>query len=448
MIPGKNDLATLRPDLLQYWDYTRNGDITPSSVMLHSKTRVYWICDHGHSIYRKVRTVTEQGFVCYACKQHYAEGIHKSASRPFSEEYPEIAAMWHPTKNGTLTPDKVSSHSQRKVWWQCPRGHEWEAKVDSNTRCRVKICPECRRIPDPGRSLAEKHPDAASMWHPTKNADITPFDVFSGSKRKVWWQCPRGHEWEADVCKVSRNPSCPECKAIEMRNSIPPVEPSESLAEVDPEAAALWHPTKNEDLTPYNFTTESRRKVWWQCPEGHEWRAEIHNVHIGLWCPVCYADCKFYLVPPKPGKSLAEVDPEASSLWHPEKNHNMTPYDVTPCSHYTAWWRCPRGHEWESRVANVHRKAICPKCPRKPIPGNSLAEVDPDAAALWHPTKNDGLTPYDVTHSSNMRVWWQCSQGHEWETTVTNVHNGSRCQVCKRLERRGIKPNDSQSQQR
>ena len=41
----------------------------------------------------------------------------------------------------------------------------------------------------------------AKEWHPTKNSSLTPKDVTAGSNKKVWWQCSRGHEWEAGIGK-------------------------------------------------------------------------------------------------------------------------------------------------------------------------------------------------------------------------------------------------------
>ena len=41
---------------------------------------------------------------------------------------------------------------------------------------------------------------------------------------------------------------------------------------------------------------------------------------------------------------------------------------------------------------------------------------NPTIANEWHPTKNGNLKPIDVTVSSNKKVWWLCSKGHEWET--------------------------------
>ena len=38
----------------------------------------------------------------------------------------------------------------------------------------------------------------------------------------------------------------------------------------------------------------------------------------------------------------------------------------------------------------------------------------PDLIAEWHPTKNEGLNPEDVTHGSR----WQSAKGHEWEAVI------------------------------
>jgi len=48
---------------------------------------------------------------------------------------PDIAAEWHPTKNGDLTPEQVVAGSNKKAWWKCPKGpdHEWLAMLSSRT---------------------------------------------------------------------------------------------------------------------------------------------------------------------------------------------------------------------------------------------------------------------------------------------------------------------------
>jgi hypothetical protein len=56
--------------------------------------------------------------------------------------YPEIAKQWHPVKNGQLTPDKVTPYYYKKVWWQCDKGHEWQAVI-SNINYKRTRCPYC-----------------------------------------------------------------------------------------------------------------------------------------------------------------------------------------------------------------------------------------------------------------------------------------------------------------
>ena len=41
---------------------------------------------------------------------------------PLSVTHPEIAAQWHPTMNGDLTPDDVVAGSHKKASWKCPEG--------------------------------------------------------------------------------------------------------------------------------------------------------------------------------------------------------------------------------------------------------------------------------------------------------------------------------------
>ncbi|MBO4501079.1 MAG: zinc-ribbon domain-containing protein, partial [Clostridia bacterium] len=44
ILPGFNDLAASRPDLMKYWDYKKNVSIEPSKLGCHSKKNVFWKC--------------------------------------------------------------------------------------------------------------------------------------------------------------------------------------------------------------------------------------------------------------------------------------------------------------------------------------------------------------------------------------------------------------------
>ncbi|WP_396824476.1 zinc-ribbon domain-containing protein [Micrococcus yunnanensis] len=49
-----------------------------------------------------------------------------------------------------------------------------------------------------------------------------------------------------------------------------------------------------------------------------------------------------------------------------------------------------------------------------------MADLRPDLAAQWHPTRNAPLTPHDVRPGSHKRVWWRSPGGQEWESSVYN----------------------------
>lgn len=56
---------------------------------------------------------------------------------------PKVAAQWHPTLNGTLTPQMVTTGTHRKVWWECDLGHVWRAAIYSRTGLKKCGCPIC-----------------------------------------------------------------------------------------------------------------------------------------------------------------------------------------------------------------------------------------------------------------------------------------------------------------
>ena len=115
-------------------------------------------------------------------------------------------------KNGSLTPDGVTSGSGRKIWWLGECGHEWEAQVYSRSKQKTG-CPYCvnQKVLKGFNDLATTHPELVKEWHPTKNNDLTPKDITVNSNKKAWWQCFKGHEWESIVNNRTKGIGCPYC---------------------------------------------------------------------------------------------------------------------------------------------------------------------------------------------------------------------------------------------
>jgi very-short-patch-repair endonuclease len=355
--------------------------------------------------------------------------------KSLAEVNPELAKEWHPTKNGNLTPFHISPGTRAKAWWKCLKGDDHEYFADVKNRANGSGCPICNgKKVVPSNSLATLNPKLTEEWHAILNRELTPNDVTPGSKKKVWWKCPKGddHIWKAGVVD-RRKHGCPICQGLKVAES-------NSLATLYPKLTPEWHPTWNGDLTPHDIVPGSARKVWWKCPKGddHEFLSSPNNRTKGTGCPIC----KNQIV--VNSNCLATINPQLSLEWHPTKNGDLTPKDVTAKSTLKVWWKCHEAedHVWQSRVADRYTQG-CPACiGRKLSITNSLNSKYPEISSLWHPTKNGKLLPEDIVANSHTTFWWKCPKGedHEWRakpnSLIQNSKNGNSngCPIC-----RGVK---------
>lgn len=218
-----------------------------------------------------------------------------------AELFPSLLDEFHPTKNGCFDLSKVQPGYSKKIWWKCNKGHEWEGTVQNRTRLGSG-CHQCGRSkandsmrgrakpPEPGQSLQERYPEIAKYWHPTKNS-VSPDMVGARTERKFWWQCKRGHEtYTSSHSKITKTGSFP-CRECEPINRATP-KPGKSLADVYPEVAKFWHPTKNGDLKPTGVTPHANLYVYWICDDGHTTRALINSRASGFTCGECHIGTK------------------------------------------------------------------------------------------------------------------------------------------------------------
>ena len=152
-----------RESLLQQWDLEKNGRLTPTGLSYGSKQTVWWTCDKGHHWAAAVYVRTSGSGCPYCAGKRAWPGENDLAS-----QYPALAAQWHPSLNGTLTPKDVTTGSRRKVWWVCPEGHVWKAVVYSRARKQKTGCPVCagrgKNVQRVGAlASGEKHPSGWKM---------------------------------------------------------------------------------------------------------------------------------------------------------------------------------------------------------------------------------------------------------------------------------------------
>ena len=191
------DYCTKQHDtaLLAQWHSVKNGPLTPRQIAYGSTQKVWWRCAKGHIWQATVNTRTANHTDCPYC----AGRLPWPGETDLAAQHPDLAKEWHPTKNLPLTPEQVLPGSEKKVWWRCGQGHEWQAEIRS--RANGCGCPVCtNRVVVPGvNDLASRFPDLAQEWDAAANGTLTPQDVTFGAKRKVWWRCAKGHSWHVSV---------------------------------------------------------------------------------------------------------------------------------------------------------------------------------------------------------------------------------------------------------
>lgn len=417
-LPKKETLQEVNPELAAQWHPSKNGELTPYMISPKSGKEIWWIDQFGHEWVSTVHN-RAKGSGCPYCSGK----LPIKAQTDLATRNPSLAAEWHPTKNNPLTPEDVKEYSNRKVWWLGKCGHEWQESISN--RSLGNGCPFCagQKVLAGFNDLQTINPGLAVEWHPSKNGELAPTMVSPGSKKKVWWLDQYGHEWICTVYGRTAGNGCPYCSGKLA------IKGQTDLASANPILAKEWHPTKNLPLTPENIKPYSSKKVWWLGECGHEWQETVSNRSTGNGCPFCAG--KKVLAG---FNDLQTTHPWLAAEWHPHKNGDLTPEMVTAGAEIKVWWLGKCGHEWQSLLYSRKAGRGCPVCRGLKVAKgfNDLASQKPELVTEWHPTKNNDLTPDNITPMSEKKVWWQCIYGHEWQAVVAARSKGHGCPICAR----------------
>ena len=467
---GFNDLATTNPSLAGEWDYKLNIGLTPSDVTANSGKNVWWHLQYDipndymvENLRGKRVDFRWQAAVSDRNNGNGCPFLAGKAVWPGFNDLrttnPELAKQWHPTKNGELTAVQVTASSNKKIWWLLPydvpmeysikhlRGKhfdfEWKTTINHRTGNYGTGCPYLNgKAVWPGfNDLQTTNPELAKQWHPTKNGELTAVQVTASSSKKVWWLYPYDDpktgkhfdfEWEAIVSSRNKGTGCPFLTGKAVWSGF------NDLQTVNPELAKQWHPTKNGCLKPTQVTANAGKKVWWllsyDVPMDYsieylrgkhfnfEWKSVISSRNSGIGCPYLngQAVCEGF-------NDLQTVNPELAGQWHPTKNGDLKPTQVTANTSKKVWWLysydVPKDYsvehlrgkrfnfEWQAAISKRNEGHACPfVCGQAVCEGfNDLKTVNPELAKQWHPTKNGCLKPTQVTANTGKKVWWLLS---------------------------------------
>lgn len=494
LISGKNDLKSAYPHIASEWHWEKNFPLTPDQIFKASSKAVFWKCKKGHEWPAKVGNRTRQNSGCPYC------GNKKvlTGYNDLQTINPTVALDWDYEENNS-NPKQILYSSTKRVAWNCQIcGHKWPARVVD--RHKGSGCPKCKN------EYHSSFPEQAIAYYLSQQFEILQnhkigemeIDVYLPEYKiaieydgKYYHGFERSHRREEEKriflneagiflinvkegdkdmidgsiiwCHYHRSynfipilirnlliviEGISEIHAtvnVDLKNDYSKilsnyiaVQKDKSLAKVYPELTLLWDTDANGGLSPVQISYGSDRTYYWKCGKGHRWPERIANLVRGDRCPYCSGHKA------SADNNLLVTYPEIAGEWHPTKNGNLSPKDVTPRSNKEVYWICSVcGNEYEKSIdKRTSRNQGCRICGKKRMVATqtydkiakqgSLLDNYPEVAKLWHPVKNGEMGPENVLAGSHNEAWWICFNcGHEYPKEIRQKIKYPRCPKCK-----------------
>ena len=149
----------------------------------------------------------------------------------------------------------------------------------------------------------------------------------------LWWECEKGHRWEAAAGRV-RLPGnwCPICARSTRRKTI------EDMHQIAAERGGKC-------LS--DIYDGANAKHLWECSEKHQWEATPSAIKQGSWCPTCAGNAK---------PTIEDMQKVAN------KRGGRCLSDIYLNSQTKLQWECGEGHQWEAVPSGIKKGTWCPKC--------------------------------------------------------------------------------------
>ena len=144
---------------------------------------------------------------------------------------------------------------ENTVAWRIPKDSRWSSEKASKEK---KVCENGmnKETDQEIHDLQRLFPDLAAA----ENSD----------EETVLFPVPNSVHWSSEKVPAKKKP----CGNGVCRKLVQGVNDLQTLF---PDIATEWNVKRNGDLLPSQVCADSRKKVWWICPSGHEWMASIQS---------------------------------------------------------------------------------------------------------------------------------------------------------------------------
>ena len=411
VLTGYNDLQTTNSLLAKEWNYEKNGDLKPENFTTNSGKRIWWKCIKGHE-WQAIIANRNKGFGCpYCAGQKAVEG-----ENDLQTLNPSLIEEWNFEKNNGLMPIEVMPNSDKKIWWKCKKGHEWQAIVGS--RNKGIGCPYCSgRYAVMGvTDLQTVNPLLAKEWNYEKNGNLIPENFTTSSGKKVWWICTKGHEWQATINHRNHGEDCPICDS-ERKTSFPEYELAYYLKKGGLE---IIHSYKELGYELDIYIPSKKIAIEY---DGYFWHQNKTKKDL-LKNQKCKNDgIQLYRI--REGLSTLNDSSIDYILRKDQKDWSKTLKEIVDTI------------TGDNIDVDLERDALSIENLREYTEKEkSVLFSNPKVAEEWNYIKNGKLKPEYFAENSNKKVWWRCNQGHEWQAVIANRTKGSGCPECTKEKRK------------
>lgn len=425
-----------------------------SNKYINANSKLLWECSEGHQ-WKAIPISIKRGTWCPKCADTFPLTI---------EEMQKIAA----SRGGKCLSEKYINKNF-KLLWECSEGHRWEAAPDNIKNGRW--CPDCssglgERI---CRTFFEqlfkkKFPKTYPEWLLNDHGNRMELDGYCKSLHLAFEHHGKQHYFitkrfssnqeqlirrqehdkqKSQLCKkhdivLIEVPQIPDLLPIDEVKSYIKVQclkyvvslPSNFDEKVINLKNAYINKFARDKMTELTRIAQKKggkclsenyidafAKLSWECKKKHTWQATAINVIRGTWCPYCWKTSIEELqgiAKSRGGKCLSEKHVHA---------------------HSTLSWECKEGHRWEASSSNIKKGTWCPYCAGRRLP--SIDQIQDIAKAM------EGKCLSTEFINCREKLFWECSEGHQWRARYDSIKAGTWCPVCARKTRINKKIKDS-----
>ncbi len=418
VVPGINDLKTVKPHLMAEWDYELNSCL-PSEVTAHNNRRVHWVCSICGHRWTAMISDRSAGTGCPRCMDFYTTSLPEQIIYYYVKQVFPDTMNYRPDwmKNGEEIDIYIPS-LEVGIEYDGIRWHQDPEKdcikgllIKDHSIQLIRVRDSSSQIVNDGSIRIEVSPTHRGYGY----MDHAVIEIFkyinelSGIKR--------------DMPDVNSDRDILQIRACYGR-----VIKERSFAAVCPHLISEWDYEENCGLNPEGISAYSELKVHWRCSEcGSKWQALITSRTAGHGCPYCSG-----LKVREGVNDLVTMRPAVAAEWDYSAN-NTLPNKIAYRSNQKAGFICGGcGYHYSTKIADRSAGSGCPICAGKAVlPGVSdLATLRPDLIIDWDFEKNS-LPPSSFKVQSNKVAAWKCHVcGYEWNAPIYSRSSGRGCMKC------------------